>query len=413
MSLRERLEVESSLLKDKNVLVGITGSVSSYRSVDLCRKLRKNLANVRIVTSRSALKYVTRDLLSWAVNGEVYDIDSCDGRPIHVELAEWCHVYCICPCTLNTMSRICTGSVSDLPSLCAVSVLGLGKPLILVPAMSQAMWNSPITRRIVRELQMISNVRVVQPDISAGKAKLPSIDRIFEIIVDMLCPRDMEGLKILVTAGATREMLDPTKYLTTPSSGIEGIYFAREADARGAEVYLVHGYLSEKAREIMRDLVNTHTYYAETTREMYNIVRELDSTHRFDIAIFAAAPLDYEIVEKYNDKIDTQSISELKITLRRAPYVISAVERARVKIGFKLEWNKPLREAVERACERMSKHDLDMVLIHDASKVSVFGSMYDTVLIVDRFGICRSLENVHKRELARHVLTMALRILGR
>ncbi len=413
MSLRERIEIESSLLKDRNVLLGITGSVASYRSVDLCRKLRKNLANVRIVVSKNALKYLTKDLLSWATNGEVYDVDSCKGRPIHVELAEWCHVYCIYPCTLNTMSRICTGSVSDLPSLCAVPVLGLGKPMLIVPAMSQSMWDSPIARRLVRELQTISNVRIIYPEISAGKAKLPSVDRIFEVIVDMTCQRDMEGLKVLVTAGATREYLDPTKYLTTPSSGIEGAYFAREADARGAEVYLVHGYLNDKAREIIRDLTNAHIYHVETTREMYNIVKELDSSHKFDIAIFAAAPLDYEIVEKFHSKIDSKNLSELKITLRKAPYVISAVENARVKIGFKLEWNRPLEEAIERACERMSEHDLDMVLIHDAARVHVFGSMYDTVLILDRFGICRLLENVHKRELARHVLTMALRILGK
>ncbi|NPB00917.1 MAG: bifunctional phosphopantothenoylcysteine decarboxylase/phosphopantothenate--cysteine ligase CoaBC [Crenarchaeota archaeon] len=413
MSLRERIEIESSLLKDKNVLLGITGSIASYRSVDLCRKLRKNSANVKVVVSRSALRYVTRSLLSWAVNGEVYDIETCDGKPIHVELAEWCDVYCICPCTLNTLSRICTGSVSDLPSLCAVPVLGLGKPILIVPVMSQAMWDSPITRRLVRDLQTLSCIHILYPDISAGRAKIPSIDRIFEKIVDLTCPRDMEELKVLVTAGATREWLDPTKYLTTPSSGIEGAYFAREADARGAEVYLVHGYLSEKAREIIKDTTNVHTYHAESTREMYNIVKELDNSHSFDIVIFAAAPLDYEIVDKFNEKIDTRRVGELKITLRRAPYVVSAVEKARVKIGFKLEWNRKIGESVDRALERMSENDLDIVIIHDACKVPVFGSLYDTVIVIDRFGICRLLENIHKRELARHILTMALRMLGR
>jgi len=413
MSKRERIEIESSLLKDRNILIGVTGSVAAYRTVDLCRKLRKNLAHVRAVVSRSALRYITCEILEWACGNTVHTIDSCRGSPIHVELSEWCDIYCICPCTLNTLSRIAYGSVSDLPSLCAISTLGLGKKVLLIPAMSQSMWESPITRRLVRDLLSISGIHLLHPDTVGGRAKLPSIDRIFEKIVDLTGPRDMDGLKVLVTAGATREYIDPVKYISTPSSGIEGAYFAREAEARGAEVYLVHGYMSEKAKEIVRDLAGSHIYHAGTTREMYNIVKELTEKIRIDIAVFAAAPLDYELAERFGEKIDSRRLEEICIKLRRAPNIISAAENVRVKIGFKLEWKSNMETMISKALERMCSLDLDAIIIHDAYSTKVFGSLYDSVLIIDRYGIARRLENVHKRELARNVLTLALRMLGR
>ncbi len=413
MSSSETLSIESSLLKDVRILLGITGSVAAYRAIDLSRKLRRNLSDVKIVVSRSALRYVTIESLIWASRNDVYSIDKCRGVPIHVELAEWCNIYCICPCTLNTLSRILTGSVSDLPSLCAIPVLGLCKPLLIVPAMSKTMWDSPITRRLIRDILTIGNVKILYPDIVEGKAKLPSVDRIYEKIVDITAPRDMEGLKVLVTAGATREYIDPVKYIATPSSGIEGAYFAREAEARGAEVYLVSGYLCDKAEDILKDLSNIHIYRVRTTREMYNTVKELSEGNTFDIAIFAAAPLDYELERRYEDKIDTQRLEELTIKLRRAPRVISAVERARVKVGFKLEWNRKREDMIRRALDRMCENGIDIMIIHDAYTTRVFGSYYDTVLILDRYGITRMLENVHKRELARHVLTLSLSMLRR
>ncbi len=409
--MSESIELESNLLKDKNILIGVTGSCASYKSVDLCREARKHGGRVRFVVTRNATKFITVNLLRWACNDIVYYPDSEEGIPMHVQLSEWCDLFCIYPCTLNTLSKIVNGITDNPVSLCAVSCMGLNKRILIVPAMSLSMWNSPITRRIIRELLTLSNVDIVEPEISADKAKLASPDRVVEKMIDLTNVNDLENRKVLITAGSTREYIDPIKYITTPSSGLTGAYFAREAVSRGAEVYLVCGYMSTRARELLRDLYSIHILNVKTTRDMYNTVREICDNIKIDIAIFSAAPLDFELIERFESKIDTDKIDRLNISLVKAPKVIEAADNVKVKIVFKAEWNVNHDTLVKRSMLRMYEHNIDIVVAHDVSRGLGFETIRDSVLILDRYGLIRRLENVHKRELARKVLTLASKIL--
>ena len=406
--MSESLERLSSLLQDVNVVLGLTGSVAVYRVVDVVRILRRHGADVRVVATREALKYVTKRLLEWASGREVHT--RFGSEPMHVKLSDWCHVYAVAPCTFNTLCKIANGIADNLVTLTAQCVLGSGKPLLLVPCMSLSMWNSPILRRALDVLGSVPNVHILKPDIAEGRAKFPSINRIVEKIVDLAEPRDMIGLRVLVTAGATREYVDPIKYFTTPSSGLTGVYFAREAYARGAEVHLVLGYCSEQAREVLQD-TEIRVHQVKTTEEMYLKVRELCKNYSFDIGIFSAAPLDYQLDKKFSKKIDTDSTRELTLVLKLAPKVIEAADNVKVKVGFKAEWDVPQDELIRKAELRMMQYDLDLVVAHDVSQGLGFGTTHDSVLLISRLGIVEKLERVHKRELARRVLSRAVSLL--
>ncbi len=406
--MSETLERLSGLLQDTSVLVGLTGSVAVYRMVDVVRTLRRHGADVRIVTTREALRYVTRRLLHWASGHRVHT--RFTGEPAHVKLSDWCQLYAVAPCTFNTLCKIANGIADNLVTLTAQCVLGSGKPLLIVPCMSLSMWNSPVLRRALDTLQSIPNVHILRPDIAEGRAKFPSNVRIVERIIDLTAPKDMIGLRVLITAGATREYIDPTKYITTPSSGLTGAYFAREAYARGAEVHLVLGYCSDHVWEILKD-VEAHVYQVKTTEDMYLKVRELCRNYNFDVAVFTAAPLDYQVDPKFDSKIDTDSVRELVLKLRLAPKIIEAADNVRVKIGFKAEWNISQDELIRKAEARMLQHGLDLIVAHDVSQGLGFGTLHDSVILLSRIGIVEKFEHVHKRELARRVLSRAVALL--
>jgi len=407
----EKIERLSNLLSNTNILIGISGSCSAYRAVDLCRIARKHGANVRFVVSRSGLRFVTLDLLKWASNNDVYYPNCERGRALHIEFADWCNIYCIYPCTLNTMSKIASGICDTPVTLCALSCLGFNKKVLIVPAMNISLWNNAITRKVLRELKIISNIHIIEPDIVEDKAKLPSPERVIEKIIDLSAQPDLENLKILITAGSTREYIDPIKYISTPSSGLTGIYFAREASCRGAEVYLVCGYISKKCEDLIKDVYNVHIYRVKTTRDMYNTVREICRNVKIDIAIFTAAPLDYELETRFDKKIDSDVVDSIELKLRKAPKVIEAADNVKLKIAFKAEWNVEERDLVKRSLVRMFDLDLDMVIAHDVSKGLGFETEKDTVLLIDRNGVIRKFENIHKRELARNILTIARKLL--
>ncbi len=403
--MSETFERYSNLLQSSRILVGVTASVAAYRVIDVIRLARRHGASVKVLMTKKATRYVTRHILRWA-SGSTVHVDA-RGRPLHVELGEWCSIYIIAPCTLNTLAKIAHGICDNLVTLTAQYVIGRGKKLLLVPCMSLPMWENSITQSNVQKLRLLG-IHVLQPDISEGRAKFPEPELIVEKMIDLSCPLDMTGIKVLVTAGATREYIDPVKFLTTPSTGLTGVYFAREAYARGASVHLVLGYVSDRAEKLLRD-VNIHVHRVKTTEEMYNVVKSLCQEHAFDIAIFTAAPLDYSLEPKFDKKIDTDSIEELSIRLKKAPKVIDAADNVKVKIGFKAEWNISEDLLISRSTERLQKHGLDIVVAHDVSRGLGFGTVHDSVLIIDRVGLVHRLEKVHKRELARLVLTRALK----
>ncbi len=399
----------SSLLHGRKIVIVGTASSALYKIIDLSRLLIRHGAEVKIVLSPRASRLVSPELFRWATGDEV--ILRPSGLVEYIDLSEWCDLCVVAPCTLNTMSKIVHGLTDNIVTLTVHSALGSGKQVLVVPCMNVKLWNSPVTVEVLEKLRSIRNLHVYFR-IDEDKVKFPDIELLCERIIDLLAPRDMCERTILVTAGATREHIDPVKYLSTPSSGLTGVYLAREAAARGARVILVHGYLSEHAHKLLEDLNNSETYFVKNTRDMYDKVREIIDSDNIDIAVFAAAPLDYEVKTSFSEKIDSRSADKLTLELVRSPKIIDlAIGKAKIVVAFKAEWNITEDVLVRRASRMLAEKGADIVIAHDVSKGLGFGTLRDSVLLLDKLGNALRLTRIHKRELARTILTHALCLL--
>ena len=400
------------LLDGKKIALVVTASAAVYKSIDLARYLIRHGAEVKVVLTPRAAKLVSPELFRWATGSDVYV--KLSGSVDYIDLAEWCDLCVVVPCTLNTLSKIVRGVTNNVALLTVQAVAGSGKRVLIVPCMNIRLWNSPPVKLLLETLRRYGNFEVYY-HVEEGKVKFPDVELLCEKIIDMLAPRDMEGLTVLITAGATREYIDPVKYITTPSSGLMGAYLAREAAARGAKVFLVHGYLSERSLKLIEDCPdNVTVYFTGRTREMYEKVCEIVSSYNIDIAVFSAAPLDYELTSHTysNSKIDSEVLEKFTLELTRAPKVIDVVcGKARVVVGFKAEWKVTDDILVQKAASKLLEKNIDIVVAHDVSRGLGFGTLRDTVLIIDKIGNIVQLSNIHKRELARVILNHALNLL--
>lgn len=392
-------------LLDRNIVLGVTGSSAIYRSIDLARRMIRMGARVRVVMTRFAAKLISPDLFHWATGYKPYV--EMTGETEHIDLSKWSNALVVAPATLNTMNKIAYGILDELLTLTAVTTLGDGKRVIVVPAMNIRLMNSPHYRKtssILREIGVV----VIPPLIEEDKAKFPPIPDLSHCI-DAIVNRgkDLEGLKILVTAGATREYIDPVRIITNPSSGLMGILVAREAACRGADVKLVHGpvtvglpYLVEK--------INTYT-----TEEMTRVVYDLTSRVDFDIAVFAAAPVDYRPVKTYSTKIHTREVSRLILELETTPKVIKNIaRRPRVLVGFAAETSSGdlLMESTRR---KLNEYGLDLVVGNNVlSDIAGFGREFLDSIIYSRDGVVKS-GVLSKYEVARIIIDFAKNALGK
>ncbi len=395
----------SGLLRDKRVVVGLTGSVAVYRAPDVIRELIRHGAYVTALMTRSACKLISPELIRWACGCDVYTRPT--GSVEYIRVCERSDALCIVPTTQNTLMKIAHGISDNIVTLAASVMIGLRKPVILVPCMNLAMWNNSIVREGVERLRRVEGVYVLEPEVSEGKAKLPPVSEIVDTVIDVLSPKDMGGLSVLVTGGPTREHIDDVKYITTPSSGLTGLLFAREAHARGASTTLVTGPVELRIPKFIR------TFNVISACEMFDVMSRLLERERFDVIVLTAAPVDYTVERKMSGKIVSEQIERLEITLVRTPKIIDVVRRkskSSVIIGFKAEWGVDESELIERAVKRMRESDVDIIVAHDVSRGLGFRTMHDSVLVIDRYGCIERMPLVHKRELARRIYSKALEI---
>ena len=385
--------------------LGVTGSAAVCRAVDVARELIRHGADVRVFESRAAARLVSPRLFEWATGREVV-VDVSWGE--HVEICASARVVVIAPATANTLAKLASGIADTSPTLCALTAMGAGVPVVVAPAMNEALARAPQVVWAISRLREMG-VRVVEPVREEGKAKLAPPEEIAEHAIDATAPRDMEGLNVLVTAGPTREHIDAVKFVTTPSSGYTGVAFAREAAARGARVWLVAG-PGVKAPNIPGLSVVRVT----SVLEMRDAVVGLGERERIDLAVFAAAPLDYYVANRVSGKLSSD-LDRVVVELARAPKVVSEFKRVSPRtfvIGFKAEVSVREEELVDRALARLREGGWDLAIAHDVSRLG-FGTERDEYLIVAGDGSVRKLGPAHKRELAREVLSLVRPLLSR
>lgn len=343
-----------------NILLGITGGIAAYKTPDLVRRLIERGGDVQIVMTASAAEFVTDTALQ-AVSGRAVRANLWDKEAeramSHIELARWADVVLIAPATAEVMARIVSGGAPDLlTTIC----LATEAPIAVAPAMNHVMWNNPATqanRRVLEE----RGVHILGPGVGSqacgetGAGRMLEPDAIAAAVFDLGVMRSeglLAGRKVVITAGPTREPIDPVRYITNRSSGKMGYAMARAAAAQGADVILVSGpvNLAVPHGVELRPVV--------TAQEMYEATH--DSVAGADIFIAAAAVADYRPAEERPQKIKKND-ETMRIELVRCPDIlqsVAALESAPFTVGFAAE----TENVDEYARGKLEKKKLDMIV---------------------------------------------------
>ncbi|MDK2384123.1 MAG: bifunctional phosphopantothenoylcysteine decarboxylase/phosphopantothenate--cysteine ligase CoaBC, partial [Candidatus Korarchaeota archaeon] len=339
-------------------------------------------------------------LFEWATGKEA--LCSFRGTPSHIDLLSEADILIVAPATANTIAKMAAGIADTSVSLAAQTAMGLGLPVMVAPAMNLALYRSPAVKRALKELRSLGVV-VVEPLVEEGKAKYPPVDElVWRAEALVLRGMDLAGRRILVTAGPTREYMDPVRFLSNPSSGRMGVYLALEAAYRGAEVTLIHGPLCVEAMRGPRA-----TIAVETTEEMLNAVLSEAEEQGPDEAIFAAAPADYGGAEESPVKMPSQR-GPIPAELRPTPKIIDEFRRrvpGALVVGFAAETAERRGELLERARTKMETHHADILVANNVLRRDAgFASEYSDAVILGPGDRIEDLGVVEKKMLARRIL---------
>ena len=386
--------------------LAVTGSAAVYRALDLARALMRLGAWVRPVLSRAAAGLVSPSLFEWATG--LPAVTEVTGAIEHVALARRCDAVLIAPATMDTLASIAGGRADDAVSALAQEALGLGKPVLLVPAMHEGMWRR--SRGLVEELER-AGAYVMAPRLEGSQAKFPDTWLVAwwaESVI--LRGRDLAGERVVVTAGPTWEWLDDVRLLTNPSSGLMGVSLALEAAWRGAEVHLVHGPLRCCHWSGWRSYLASVSAVVTTEEMLEEVLRRVKGA---SMVFYAAAVADYRPSRRLRGKVPTVS-GRLEVELEPTPKVAEAAVRAwphGLHVGFTAE---PLtgEDLLARAAEKLRRYGFDAVAANSTvERGSGFGSETNHVYLLDRRG--RVLEaRGYKREVARVLLDAARGLLA-
>jgi phosphopantothenoylcysteine decarboxylase/phosphopantothenate--cysteine ligase len=361
-------------------------------------------AVVRPVLTEAASRLVSPMLFEWATGLKA--VTGMTGGVEHVSLARLCDGVVVAPATLDTLADIASLHASDVVSALVQEALGLGRPVMVVPAMHLGMWRR--AERLVERLED-DGVAVLKPQVEGEQAKYPDPWLVAWWVEALLTRgRDLAGLTVFVNAGPTREYIDKVRVITNPSTGLMGVSLALEAAWRGARVRLVHGPLSCCTWSGWRSYLEA-VEQVETTEEMLEAT--LRNIRGVDIALYAAAVADYRPRRRLTGKVPTVS-GLLELELEPTPKVAAEAVRVEPKalhVGFTAE---PLsgEELVEKAREKLQRYGFDAVAANSTVEPgSGFASETNHVYLLDRWGHVHEARG-HKRVVARRILDTARKL---
>jgi phosphopantothenoylcysteine decarboxylase/phosphopantothenate--cysteine ligase len=323
-------------LADKHILLGVTGGIAAYKAAELARLLRGAGAEVRVAMTRAATAFVT-PLTFQALSGNPVHLDLLDSAEEsamgHISLARWADLVLVAPATADFMARLRVGLADDLlATLCLAATV----PIVLAPAMNQAMWNHPATRENATVLEQ-RGVRLLGPAAGSqacgetGPGRMLEPAQIVDALAGIPGGGRLSGLSVLISAGPTREPIDPVRYISNRSSGKMGYALAEAASALGAEVCLVSGPTALPAPRV-HELVRV-----ESAEEMYHAV--MARAEAADIYIGTAAVADYSPASAEPQKIK-KGAGELTLTLTKTRDILAAVadlDKRPFTVGFAAE----------------------------------------------------------------------------
>lgn len=386
----------------KRILLGVSGGIASYKSAWLARLLSKAGADVDVVMTPAAQEFVGAVTFE-ALTGRPVHTGLFDaGRALdHIRLARSADAFVIAPATADLMARAATGQAD---TLLTAALLATTAPVLIVPAMNDRMWAHAQTQRNVAHLRTLG-YRVLDPDdgmLAAGEGegpgRMPEPETIFAHVGRLLEPPGaLSGRRLVVTAGPTRESVDPVRYLSNYSSGKMGVALAAAAWRRGADVTLVAGPLSvpEPVGAVVRQV--------ETTEEMATAVAE--ELAAADALIMAAAPADFRPAHPAEQKIKKLNGEPAPIALARTRDILATTRDARrpgaVIVGFALETH----DVLAYGREKLASKGLDFIVVNDATEPGAgFGVDTNRVTIIGRDGREDALPMLGKGEVADAIL---------
>jgi len=404
-------ESKGTILRGKTICMCLTGSVAVISSPIVARELMRLGAEVICVMSKAATELINPALMEWATGNKV--ITHLTGAVEHVYLAGdrpktvgKADLILICPATANTISKIASG-IDDTPvTTIASTAFGSSIPIVIVPAMHESMYKHPILEKNEHQLRECG-VDILGPRISEGKAKIAKIDDIIDRVIDLLVTKkDLEGKKILITAGPTREAIDSVRFVSNKSSGKMGVELAKEASARGADVLLIAGECTVKLPNYIR------TRHVISTEDFIEAVKDEISLNNYDFFISAAAVSDYKPIECIEGKISSDNVEELQINMKLTPKIINVARKKDYNlfiVAFKAETNVSKSELIERAYNRLIKSEIDLIVANDIGREDIgFSSKYNEVFIIDKKKHITHVERNTKRFIASKIIDVAI-----
>ncbi len=391
------------MFKGKHILIGVTGSIAIYKTLDLISCLKKQGAEVKVIMTQSATEFVT-PLTFQTMSQNLVTVDMFK-EPVawdvqHISLAKWADILLIAPATANMIGKIAGGIADDMLSTVAMATKA---KILIAPAMNTAMYENIAT---VENMSLLKKrgISFVEPDAGRlacgdiGKGKLASVEEIQEALAYHLTDHDLEDVRIMVTAGATCEALDPVRFITNHSSGRMGIEIARAAKYRGAEVTLVAGHVDFPVPTGIRVIS------VSSAREMHKACMELFPSQ--GIVIKAAAVGDYRPETCSDSKIKKNE--NMTLSLVKNPDILAEMgqikEENQLLIGFCME----TEDLVKNAEKKLKNKNLDMIVAnHLFDHNAGFKSTHNTVTILLKNGIQENLPNMTKFEVANEILNRA------
>ncbi len=394
------------MLQDKNIILGVTGSISVYKAVDLASKLVQAGAVVDVVMTEAATEFVKPisfgSLTKRPVITEMFP-DTTDYNIAHISLSDRADLVVICPATANTIAKLANGIADDMLSC---TVLATEAPVIIAPAMNYRMYRNEVTQENVDKLKSRGFV-FIGPATgrlasgAVGQGRLIEITEVLGAIRQVLGKSgDLSGRRIVVTAGGTQEPIDPVRRVSNRSSGKMGYALAEVARDRGASVVLISAPTSLPAPYGI-ELVSI-----ETAQQMHDAV--VKSIADADALIMAAAVADYRPKNISDSKIK-KSDDSLNIELEKTTDILSVVN-APVKVGFAAESD----DLESNAKEKLAKKNLDLIIANDiTAEGSGFDADTNEVLIIDRSGQKEKLPLMPKIDVAHKILDRVVALISK
>ena len=391
-------------LENKKIVIGVTGSIAAYKIAGLCSMLKKKKADVTVIMTQNATNFIN-PITFETLTGNKCLIDTFDRNfqydVEHVELAKAAEVFLVAPASANVIAKAAHGIADDMLT---TTLLAATCPKLFAPAMNTRMYQNPITQDNLQILKKYG-MKVITPTSGylacgdTGEGKMPEVEELYDNIIDALTPKDLTGYNVLVTAGPTREKIDPVRFISNHSTGKMGYAIAKQAGMRGAKVTLVSGPVALEAPK------GVEVVPVVSAKDMADAVWE--RADKMDMIIKAAAVADYRPVTTYEDKVK-KSGDDMNIALERTDDILAHLgknkKEGQILCGFSME----TKDMLENSKVKLEKKNLDVIVANNLKVAGAgFGTDTNIVTLITKDEV-KELPILSKEEVADRILSFLL-----